>query len=143
MIVTDEETLRVHCEEVLPEEVQELRERLEAALKWSASKGRPGVGIACPQIGIAKAMAIVRIGDTSIDLVNPKILNKYHQFKFEGEGCLSFPGLQEETLRYNEIVVESAVSPYNFIVTGFGAVVVQHEIDHLNSILLPDVAIEK
>lgn len=142
MIITDEKLLRVKCEPVLLSEVDDLREKLEKALDWSEKRNHPGVGIACPQIGIAKEMAIIRVDDIKIDLVNAKISKKYNLFEFSGEGCLSFPGKYERTLRYKEIVVEgNLVEPYSFIATGFVAVVIQHEIDHLNQILLPDVAI--
>lgn len=144
MIITDESLLRIKCEPVLPSEVDILRAKLEEALAWAAKNNRAGVGLACPQIGIAKAMAIIRVEDIKIDLVNTKISKQYHQFEFEGEGCLSFPGRYERTLRYHEIVVEgNLVHPHRFIATGFVAVVIQHELDHLNSILLPDVAIAK
>lgn len=143
MIVTDEEVLRVKCELVLPDEVDDLRKKLEEALIWSAKQGRSGVGLACPQIGIAKSMAIVRIDDTmKIDLVNAKIAQMYHPFEFEGEGCLSFPNRWVRTRRYKEVVVEeNLIYPNRFIVTDFSAVVVLHEINHLNGVLLPDIAL--
>jgi peptide deformylase len=143
MIVTDEVVLRVKCEPVLPDEVDDLRKKLEQALAWSAKQGRPGVGLACPQIGIAKNMAIVRVDDVmKIDLVNAKIVQMYHPFEFEDEGCLSFPDRLVRTRRYKEVVVEgNLVYPNRFIVTDFSAVVVQHELDHLNGVLLPDVAL--
>lgn len=142
MIITDENLLRVKCELVLPSEVDDLRAKLEAGLAWAAQHNRAGVGLACPQIGIAKQMAIIRVDDIKIDLVNAKIAKQYHQFEFDGEGCLSFPGRYEKTLRYKEIVVEgNLVYPHRFIATGFIAVVLQHEHDHLNQILLPDVMI--
>jgi len=89
-------------------------------------------------------MSIIRVDDIKIDLVNAKITKKYHQFEFDGEGCLSFPGRYERTLRYKEIVVEGNLAwPSRFIATGFVAVVCQHELDHLNQILLSDVAIKR
>jgi len=142
MIITDENLLRVKCEPVLLSEVDDIRSRLELGLDWAAKKGHSGVGLACPQIGIAKEMAIIRVDSFKVDLVNAKITEKYNQFEFDGEGCLSFPGRYEKTLRYREIVVEgNLVKPYRFIATGFVAVVIQHELDHLQGILLPDVAI--
>ncbi|MCK9567679.1 peptide deformylase [Candidatus Pacearchaeota archaeon] len=144
MIITDESLLRVKCELVLPSEVDDLRAKLEEGLAWAAKHNRVGVGLACPQIGIAKEMAIIRVEDIKIDLVNAKIAKKYYQFEFDGEGCLSFPGRYEKTLRYKEIVVEgNLVHPHRFIATGFAAVVISHELDHLNGILLPDAAIAK
>lgn len=144
MIITDEAALRVTCEPVLPEEVEELRVKLEKGLAWSEKQGRPGVGLACPQIGIAKTMAIVRIDNIKIDLVNVTITKMYDEFEFDGEGCLSFPDRWERTLRYKEVLVEgNLVWPHRFVVTGFAAVVVQHECDHLKGVLLPDVALRK
>lgn len=145
MIITDEEALRIKCEPVLPEEVDELRDKLEKALVWSAGQGRPGVGLACPQIGIGKTMAIIRVDDKiKIDLVNAEITKSYYEYEFEGEGCLSFPDRYEKTLRYREILVEkNLVWPHRFIVTDFAAVAVQHELDHLKGVLLPDVALKK
>jgi peptide deformylase len=142
MIITDESLLRIKCEPVLLSEVDDLHDQLEKGLAWAAKQNRAGVGLACPQIGIAKEMAIIRVDSFKVDLVNAKITEKYNQFEFDGEGCLSFPGRYEKTLRYREIVVEgNLVKPYRFIATGFVAVVIQHELDHLQGILLPDVAI--
>jgi len=144
VIITDEHALRIKCEPVLLHEVNDLRKKLEEALQWSAKQGRPGVGLACPQIGIGKTMAIVRIDDSmKIDLVNARITKKYYEFQFEGEGCLSFPNLYENTLRYREVLVEdNLIWPYRFIATEFTAVVIQHELNHLERILLPDIALK-
>lgn len=147
MIITDEKLLRVECVDVLPEEVSALRDKLEAELKFSFTLGRPGIGLACPQIGIAKNMAIVRISTSTgtaynVDLVNCMISNGYDRAEFDGEGCLSFPDMSVKTLRYKEIhVVKNLVEPYEFIATGLFAVCIQHELDHLKGILLPDLAV--
>lgn len=144
MIITDEQVLRVKCSKVLPDEVNDLRKKLEEALDWSARQGRSGVGLACPQIGIHKSMAIVRIDDSmKIDLVNAKVIHTYHPFEFENEGCLSFPDKWVRTRRYKEVVIqENLVYPHRFIVTDFAAVVTLHEIDHLNGILLSDIELK-
>ena len=139
MIVTDEKQLRIECEAVKPEEVDDLRAKLEDELKKSARRGKPGIGVAAPQIGISKKMAIVRIGnDHKIDLVNPEILESYDEATFDGEGCLQFPGKSVTTRRFREIVVSTDVEPFKFVATDLFAVCVQHEIDHLNGILLLD-----
>ena len=144
MIVTDEEALRVKCEDVLPEEVDELRDKLEKALKQSALDGAPGIGLAAPQIGIAKRMAIVRLGDYKIDLVNASIGEGYDLDYFDNEGCLSFPGRTEKTKRFKEVhILDNMVEPKRFVATGLLAVVCQHELDHTRGVLLPDVAIEQ
>jgi peptide deformylase len=143
MIITDEKLLRVKCEEVLLEEVEEIRIALDKELKLSGERGNEGVGLAAPQIGIAKKMAIVRLGNISIDLVNPVIEKQFDLKIIDGEGCLSFPGRREKTKRYNEVHVINGVHPNKFIATDMLAVVISHEIDHLNGILLTDVAIKE
>jgi peptide deformylase len=146
MIITNnEEALRVKCEDVLPEEVAPLIDQLERELEYSGRMGRWGVGLAAPQIGIAKKIAIVRLNESlKVDLVNCHISKKYDPFIFKEEGCLSFPNRIENTDRYQEIVIsDNLVRPVGLIATGLFAVVIQHELDHLNGILLPDIAIPK
>lgn len=143
MIITNEELLRVECSDVLPEEVDSIRNSLEKELKHSYEMGRPGIGLAAPQIGIAKNIAIVRIisdiGDKfNVDLVNAKIISSYNEIELDNEGCLSFPKLYGKTKRYNEIYVSNTIKPYKFIAVGLLSVCIQHELDHLNGILLPD-----
>lgn len=148
MIITnDEEKLRLKCEDVLQEEVAELVDLLENELKNSARLGRPGIGLAAPQIGIAKKIAIVRSdNDTkfNINLVNCYIEKAYDKAIFKDEGCLSFPGLVGDTQRYQEIYVKNnLVYPHSFVANGILAVVCQHELDHINGILLPDILLKK
>lgn len=141
MIITNnQEALRVKCEPVSLEEVDKLVSLLEEELANSTARGRPGIGLAAPQIGIAKNIAIVRISDRySVNLVNCRITNAYDEFIFTGEGCLSFPDLRENTKRFNEIhIVDNLVYPHSFVATGLFSVCCQHELDHLNGILLPD-----
>lgn len=146
MIITNnEEILRAKCEDVTLEEMPELIRALELELENSSRLGRPGIGLAAPQIGIHKNIAIVRVNsDITFNLVNAKISKGYDQQIFRSEGCLSFPGRVEDTMRYQELyVTNNLVFPYSFIVTGLPAIVVQHELDHVNGILLPDRALPK
>ena len=149
MIITDEAQLRVECKDVSPDEVDFLRGKLEEELQLSCDRGRPGIGLACPQIGIAKNMAIIRVigrnGNAyNVDLVNAKIKKGYNKSLFEKEGCLSFPGKFVKTERFQEIyVTDNLVEPYSFIATGLFAVCIQHELDHLRGVLLPDLDINR
>lgn len=149
MIITDASLLRIDCADVLPDEVDGLRLELERELRLSGEAGRPGIGLAAPQIGIAKKMAIVRVTNPngklfSIDLVNCEIAIGYDLKVFDGEGCLSFPGRLERTMRYNEVHVRNnMVEPHSFIAQGLLAVCIQHELGHLSKQLLIDVALPK
>jgi peptide deformylase len=143
MIITnDEAALRVRCEDVLPEEVGSLIATLESELAYANRLGKGGIGLAAPQIGIAKNIAIIRLDGASglnVDLVNCKITHAYDPVPFMQEGCLSFPGRMEDTIRFQEVHITNNLNyPNNFIATGFFAVVCQHEIDHLNSTLFID-----
>ncbi|PMC38389.1 peptide deformylase [Bacillus sp. UMB0899] len=98
-----------------------------------------GVGLAAPQIGLSKQIAIVDIDDHhgTIELINPVILEQ--RGKQTGpEGCLSFPGLYGDVSRSDYIKVRT----YNrkgkmriIEAEGFLARAIQHEIDHLEGIL--------
>lgn len=139
MIITDPNKLRPICFPVSLEEADPIVKKLEIELEQSAKRGFPGVGLAAPQIGIAKSVAVIRVGNIKINLVNARITKQYHEFEFDGEGCLSFPGLYKKTNRFKEIVVESnLVEPHSFIATDFLAVVIKHEIEHLNQTLFID-----
>ena len=144
MIITfNEEALRVKCEPVLPEEVGALVETLEKELEYANKLGKNGIGLAAPQIGIAKDIAIVRLPKVSFNLVNAKLVQGFDPAIFTDEGCLSFPGRSEDTLRYQEVHIINGVDPSDFIATGFLAVVCQHEMDHLNSTLFMDRKVPK
>jgi peptide deformylase len=145
MIITDEAQLRLPCTDATENEVGEIIDLLERELEHSARMGRPGIGLAAPQCGIRKNVAIIRLNEAnSINLINARITQAYDQGIFRDEGCLSFPGRVEETLRYQEIYITgNLVRPEEFVATGLLAVVCQHELDHLNGVLLPDIAIKK
>lgn len=143
MIITNNEAaLRVKCEDVLPEEVGQLVDVLERELAQANRLGKSGIGLAAPQIGIAKKIAIVRLGShrqSDINLINCKVKIGYNPAIFQDEGCLSFPGRVETTTRFQEVVIDNNLTyPHSFIATGLSAVVCQHEIDHYNSTLFID-----
>jgi peptide deformylase len=146
MIITNNDTLlRTKCGDAKPEEVGELIELLERELDRSAKLGSEGIGLACPQIGIHKNVAIVRIDKQyRIDLINCKIKNAYDPIIFKDEGCLSYPNRIEDTRRHQELhIIDNLAYPHSFIVSGLMSIVIEHELDHLNGILFFDKAIKK
>jgi peptide deformylase len=103
----------------------------------------PGVGLAAPQIGISRQVAVIEFGDEEDDsipkqlyvLVNPEII-KQSDSKVNGiEGCLSVPGLAGNVAR-SKVVTVSGFNQYGEKVKiraqGWLARIFQHEIDHLN-----------
>lgn len=106
-----------------------------------------GVGIAAVQVGILKRCVIIEIeedGDwVPVELINPVIINKSEDTQVCMEGCLSVPGKQGEVTRPNEVTVRYQNREQEWIeetYVGLGAVVVSHELDHLDGILYTDKA---
>ncbi|MEG0314347.1 MAG: peptide deformylase [Erysipelotrichaceae bacterium] len=95
------------------------------------------VGLAANMIGVSKAIIIVDIEGEYLIMVNPIIIKESEGYNTE-EGCLSLEG-KRSTKRYNYIKVkyknekmQDRVKSYK----GFSAQIIQHEIDHLNGIII-------
>ncbi|UNT95365.1 peptide deformylase [Allobaculum mucilyticum] len=110
----------------------------------------PAVGLAAVQVGVLKKMiaVVVPMDDGSTlewALVNPKIISKStrHAALSTGEGCLSVPELHEGLVYRPESIKVRAydlLTKQNVVIqaTGYAAIVLQHEIDHLSGILYYD-----
>jgi peptide deformylase len=101
-----------------------------------------GVGLAAPQVGLDLSLAVIMLPAGKDEektfkryvLINPEISSS--KGKVSGnEGCLSFPGLDIQVERAQEIKVKYLNEnglPVELKTSGFLAIVLQHEIDHLN-----------
>eukprot|EP01025_Chloroclados_australasicus_P038465 TRINITY_DN3963_c0_g2_i1.p1 TRINITY_DN3963_c0_g2~~TRINITY_DN3963_c0_g2_i1.p1 ORF type:complete len:251 (+),score=30.41 TRINITY_DN3963_c0_g2_i1:23-754(+) len=106
-----------------------------------------GVGLAAPQVGVnVRLMVFNETGDKSqkdkqIVLVNPQIISKSKKTTIGEEGCLSFPKIYADVERSTSIKVKAQNEQGKYIrldLTGFEAVVFQHEYDHLDGVLYHD-----
>jgi peptide deformylase len=100
-----------------------------------------GVGLAAPQIGIAKRVIIINSPDRVYAIVNPEIICASEEEELAFEGCLSVPAVQAEIMRKRVIKVKGFdLQGEELILDTEGAVAraVQHEIDHLNGVLFID-----
>lgn len=138
MIITDEIELRKPNAEATLEEAKVIINVLEKELLL-----HPGIGLAAPQIGIHKKVAIIRNGEDKLDLVNPIIVEKINGTVSSEEGCLSFPGKRLNVLRFKQMLVKDDLHPDGVVVTGIMSFAAEHEIDHCNSILFVDKSINK
>lgn len=99
-----------------------------------------GIGLAAPQIGIARNLIVADIGEGAIKLANPMILKAEGLDKLE-EGCLSIPGVAVDIERPEEIIVSGLNEKGQTVeikAKGLLARVLQHEIDHLKGRLIID-----
>jgi peptide deformylase len=124
-------------------------QRLIRHLKDTLNAHAEGIGLAAPQIDAHRRVVVVRLGgsgdgscepDPPQALVDPKVIEAGDERK-DFDGCLSFPGLYGETLRPHYLRVTGLTEngkPFDQVYEGFDAVVVHHEIDHLDGILFID-----
>ncbi|WP_374721920.1 peptide deformylase [Peribacillus tepidiphilus] len=98
-----------------------------------------GVGLAAPQVGVKRQIAIVDIGDDSgtLEMINPEILETDGE-QIGPEGCLSFPNVYGEVKRPYYVRVRAKDRKgreYEIEAEDFFARAILHEIDHLQGIL--------
>jgi len=105
----------------------------------------PGVGLAATQVGEPYQLFLIDIAgeDEPSDLrvfINPEIVEKHGKTSFE-EGCLSFPGAQEDIERAERVKVRALDrdgKPFELEAEGLLAIAIQHENDHLQGVLMID-----
>jgi peptide deformylase len=98
----------------------------------------PGVGLAAPQIGISKRVFVADIGEGPFVMVNPEIVDVSDSWTFD-EGCLSVPGYYWAIKRPGYAKARGydiGGNPIEFEGDELMGRVLQHEIDHLNGMLL-------
>ncbi len=98
----------------------------------------PGVGLAAPQVGIERRIFVYDIGEGPQTVINPEIVESSGEWEYE-EGCLSVPDLHWPIIRPKEVHLVGIDLDGNDIsieADELLARVFQHELDHLNGILL-------
>lgn len=124
----------------LPEEADDVRRvvgRLLATMTRVAAVHlfAKGMGLAAPQIGVARSVAVVRPPDgAELVLLNPKVVDESRETDERYEGCLSFFDVRGLVRRPTRIEVAHQDVDGRSLVTGFRdglARLVAHEVDHL------------
>jgi len=103
----------------------------------------PGVGLAAPQVGVLKRVIVLDIDDGLMVMCNPRIVERSDETEVEDEGCLSLPGVTVPVERASRVTCE-ALNLQGKIVKIEAAELLaralQHEIDHLDGVLIIDRA---
>ena len=144
MIITNKLTLSIPCRETSIEECKALDvfTKLDFELKQT-----PGLGLAANQIGLNVRAFTLRVSlgkswPDVINMINPKLSDFLLPIVYQNEGCLSFPGVQINTDRFEQVTCTwldfASGEEITAVLYGEAAVVCQHEVDHLNGLTMWD-----
>ena len=128
-------------------EVDEFDESVSALVeRMTALMGEArGVGLAAPQLGILRRVLVYQTGEEEpvVALVNPTVVESSEERVADDEGCLSLGAatVVVEVERASTLVVEGATPTGEALrieAEGLEARVIQHELDHLDGVLIID-----
>jgi peptide deformylase len=98
----------------------------------------PGTGLAANQVGVQRRLFVYDVGDGPVTIINPQILESDGEWVYD-EGCLSVPGLSWDIVRPNAVHLVGLDLDGNEVSIEADELegrVFQHELDHLDGILL-------
>lgn len=148
--------LREMAKEVSREEIQSVEFRTFLEDMYQTMKDANGIGLAAPQVHVAKQVALIEFSDDNsrypdmgsqnlLVIINPKITVLDQTLQSFWEGCLSVPGLRGKVARPRKIRVDyldQNAEAQSIEAEDFLATVFQHEIDHLFASLYVDKVID-
>lgn len=125
--------------------VQKIDSSVKKILKqmYQIMKNADGVGLAAPQIGIPLRLVVIDVGEGPIYMINPEIIWFSDEKTDFEEGCLSFPGVAINITRPERVRVLFLDEKGNqnlLEADGLLSRAIQHEVDHLDGILIIDRA---
>jgi peptide deformylase len=139
-------TLRAKAEEINFADIQspEFQKLIDDMITTMGEAG--GVGLAAPQVNKSVRLFVMKSSLPNVPLtvvINPKLeyLEEFGK-KDSVEGCLSIPGKNLKLKRFKKVHISYFDRKGEYIskeLTGFGAIIAQHEYDHLNGILIVDL----
>jgi peptide deformylase len=131
--------LRMQAQEVaeIDDDVRRLVQRMTGLMEDAQ-----GVGLAATQVGVLRRLFVFVDGEEGPRaVVNPQIVERSDETEPDEEGCLSLQGVRVPVDRALRIVIEGLDAdgaPVRHELEGYGARVVQHELDHLDGVLIID-----
>ncbi len=99
-----------------------------------------GIGLAAPQVGIQRQIFVWDMGDDPLVVINPEIVESDGEWVYD-EGCLSIPGLYVQMTRPKTVLLRGRDldgNEFELEADELEARLFQHELDHLNGILMFD-----
>ena len=136
--------LKMQSEDVDPKNEPDFLKLIDDMVKTMYQE--EGVGLAAIQVGIPKNFFVYDDSEEQNNprvLCNPVVVSQSDVMVESEEGCLSFPGIYFPVFRPESAVIEGLDEkgePLHFEAEGFLARLLQHEIDHLNGVVILDRA---
>lgn len=131
---------------ILKKKAKEIKDPLDSKIQkliprmFEAMKAANGVGLAANQIGEAIRLCVIEVEDKKYAIINPEVKLQGKKRLIE-EGCLSFPGqflpierMEKAKIKY----IDGQGKKCKVLAKGLLAIAIQHEIDHLDGILIID-----
>ncbi len=142
MSMLTNEHLKTVC---TPVEQGENIDYILAKMRIGIREGVGGIGLAANQVGEPRRIIMIDHKNFQVVLVNPVIVRRYGGQINSWEGCLSFPGKAGLVIRHKNITVEAqspSGEPLAYKLKGINAIIVQHEVDHLDGLSCMDKAVK-
>lgn len=140
--------IKKYPDPILKEKADEVKEitaeikKLVEDMAETMEKSEPqGVGLAAPQVGVSKRITVIKTDNGSVAFLNPKISKKSRKKELSQEGCLSLPAIWLDIKRAAEVEVKAldiTGKKIKIKASGLLAKIFQHEVDHLDGILIID-----
>ena len=127
--------------EKIKEITPELKKLAEDMMETMLRAEPEGVGLAAPQVGVSQRLFVAQTEQGPCVFINPKLKKKGRASEIMEEGCLSLPGVWLKVKRTKKVEVKALDISGKKIKTrteGLYARILQHEMDHLNGILIRD-----
>ncbi len=136
VLFPDERLRQVSVEHDFSTDIQPLVDQMFAVMYE-----HKGVGLSAIQVGVPLRLIVADVGEGKEVYINPKVIRIGGTQKLMAEGCLSFPGVIENVVRFSKITISyQAIDQINLTLNtkGLRAQMLQHEIEHLDGKLLGD-----
>ncbi len=133
--------LRAENQPIADPTTPEIKQLISNMLETLRSQN--GLGLAAPQVGKNLQLCLVEVDNEVFTFINPEIKKFYGSQTVMEEGCFSFPGKFLPVQRSKSIklnATDQSGKKYTMHAKGLLARAIQHEVDHLNGILLLDRA---
>ena len=139
-IITDVKHLNKVCKPVGYKQSKQIANKMIMFMLSNKNINDNSIGLACNQLGLDGRIIIVKIKNRRVYFINPDITYKSQEKIITEESCLSVPNKIIKVERSKEITIsfifDGNSKPSNY--KGMDAIVIQHEIDHLNGIIITD-----